>query len=174
MERYPMFLIGRNDIIKMSIMFKAIYRFNEISNFFLSFFFFFFFFFCLFRATPAAYGSSQARGLIRASAAVHRHVGSGPHLWPIPQLTTMLDPQPTLSEARDRTHVLMDTSRVHFCWTTTEIPWKEEGWVLKENIWFGFHILQGGWVWINSYWNDAKTDHPLITTLFILGNRGKH
>ena len=24
-----------------------------------------------------------------------------------------------LSEARDRTHILVDTSRVHFCWATT-------------------------------------------------------
>ena len=39
------------------------------------FFFFFFFVFCLFRAIPAAYGESQARGLIRAVAAglYHSH-----------------------------------------------------------------------------------------------------
>ena len=34
------------------------------------FFFFFFFVFCLFRATPAAYGGSQARDLIRPVATV--------------------------------------------------------------------------------------------------------
>ena len=40
-----------------------------------------FFFFNLFRATSAAYGSSQARGQIRAVAASHSHrnVGSKPH-----------------------------------------------------------------------------------------------
>ena len=27
-----------------------------------------------------------------------------------------------LREARDRTHILMDTSRIHFCCTTTETP----------------------------------------------------
>ena len=49
----------------------------------------------LFRATPIAYGSSQAMGQIRAVAAglhqTHSNVGSKPHLQPTPQLT-MLDP----------------------------------------------------------------------------------
>ena len=56
------------------------------------------FFFPFFRATPAAYGSSQARGQFRATAAGHRHshshsnAGSEPHLQATPQLTAMLDP----------------------------------------------------------------------------------
>jgi len=45
---------------------------------------------------PAAYGSSQARGQIRATAAglrhSHSHARSGPSLRPPPQLTAMLDP----------------------------------------------------------------------------------
>ena len=44
------------------------------------FFLFFLFLFCLFRAAPATYGGSQARGPIRAIAAglhhSHSHVGS--------------------------------------------------------------------------------------------------
>ena len=52
--------------------------------------------FFLFRGAPAAYGSSQARGLIGAVAASlrqsHSNVGSEPHLQPTPQLTAMLDP----------------------------------------------------------------------------------
>ena len=48
----------------------------------LNFFFFFFFFFCIFRAAPAAYGGSQARGQIRAAAAglhhSHSNAGSEP------------------------------------------------------------------------------------------------
>jgi len=58
-----------------------------------------FFFFCLFaisRATPTAYGSSQARGLIGAVAAglrqSHSNVGSKPRLQPTPQLMATLDP----------------------------------------------------------------------------------
>ena len=51
------------------------------------------------RATPAACGSSQASGLIRATASElhqsHRNVGSKKHLQPIPQLTEMQDPWPT-------------------------------------------------------------------------------
>ena len=54
-----------------------------------SLFFFFFFFFCLFRATLVAYGSSQARGQIRAAAVGlhHSHSSSGSELrlWPTPQ-----------------------------------------------------------------------------------------
>ena len=53
-------------------------------------------FFFLFRATPIAHGSFQARGRIEAVAAglSHRHSneGSKPHLGPTPQLTAMPDP----------------------------------------------------------------------------------
>ena len=55
-----------------------------------------FFFFFSFRAALAAYVSSQARGLIRATAAglhhSHSNAGSQLHLRPIPQLTAMPDP----------------------------------------------------------------------------------
>ena len=57
---------------------------KEYSFFFFLFFSFFFFFFFFLRATPAAYGSSQARGLIRAANASlhhsHSNVGSEPGL----------------------------------------------------------------------------------------------
>ena len=53
-------------------------------------------FFLLFRATPMAYASSQARGQIGASAAGLCHnnstVGSKMHLRPTPQLMAMPDP----------------------------------------------------------------------------------
>ena len=56
----------------------------------------FFFFFSLFRATPVAYGGSQARDPIAAMAAGlhhgHSNAGSKPHLPPIPQLMAMADP----------------------------------------------------------------------------------
>ena len=56
-----------------------------------------FFIFCLFlRAAPTAYGGSQARGGMRAVAAVlhhsHSNAGSEPPLQPTPQLTAMPDP----------------------------------------------------------------------------------
>ena len=61
--------------------------------FFFSLFVFVFVFF-LFRATPAAYGSSQARGRIGAVAVGlhHSNVRSKPCLRLIPQLTAALDP----------------------------------------------------------------------------------
>ena len=58
-----------------------------------------FFDICLFRATPAAHGGSQARGLIRAIAAglhhSHSNARSKPRLQPTPQLMATPDPQPT-------------------------------------------------------------------------------
>ena len=66
-------------------------------------------------AAPAAYGSSQARGRIRAVAAglhqSHTNVESKPHLQPTPQLTATPDPYP-LSEARDQTCNLMVPSQI--------------------------------------------------------------
>ena len=60
--------------------------------------FFVLFLFLLFKATPVAYGGSQARGLIGATAASHSHshshsnTGSKLRLRPTPQLVAMLDP----------------------------------------------------------------------------------
>ena len=54
------------------------------------------YFFFLFRATPAAYRSTQARCQIGAVAAglshSHSNMGSKPHLQATPQLTAMPDP----------------------------------------------------------------------------------
>ena len=81
----------------------------DILSFFLPFFFF-----LVFRATPAAYGGPQARGLIRATATSDQshvcklHQSSQQH-W-------ILNP---LSEARDRTCNLMVPSWIHFHCTTT-------------------------------------------------------
>ena len=60
--------------------------------------------FCFFRATPAAYGGSQPRGQVRtvATGLCHRS-----------RHCQILNP---LSEARDQTYILMDTSRIRFCW----------------------------------------------------------
>ena len=90
------------------------------------FFLFVCFLFCfvfLFRAAPAAYGGSQARGPIGATAAGLRHShstsGSEPRLQPTPQLTAMpiLDP---LSEARDQTHNLVVTGSAAPQWEFLE------------------------------------------------------
>ena len=59
--------------------------------------FYFIIFYCLlFRATSTAYGGSQARSQIGATAAglchSHNNAGSEPCLQPTPQLMAMLDP----------------------------------------------------------------------------------
>ena len=56
----------------------------------------YFFPFLLFTATPTAYGGSQARGPVGATAAglchSHSNTRSQPHLRPTPQLMAMPDP----------------------------------------------------------------------------------
>ena len=56
---------------------------------------FVFFFFCLFRVAPVAYGSSQGRGQVRATAASlcysHCKMGSKLGLQPTPQLMAIPD-----------------------------------------------------------------------------------
>ena len=74
------------------------YSSPEFLSFFSFFFlfFFFFFFFLLFRATPEAYGGSQARGPVGATAAglhhSHSNTRSKLHIQTTPQLTATLDP----------------------------------------------------------------------------------
>ena len=65
--------------------------------------------FSLFRAATAAYGSSQARGQIGAIAAGLHHSHSNA----IPS---------ALSEARDRTCILTDTSQIHSTAPGQELP----------------------------------------------------
>jgi len=67
-------------------------------------------FFFLFRATPEAFGGSQARGLVGATAASLHHISQQCHI---------LNP---LSGARDLTQILMDTSWVHYCLSTVGTP----------------------------------------------------
>ena len=95
-------------------------------------------FFCLFRATPVVYGGSQARSPIGAVATglcqSHSNARSKPAY---ARATAMPDPSHIgdlhhssqqrrilnpLREARDWTHILMDTSQIHFCWATTGTP----------------------------------------------------
>ena len=85
------------------------------------------FVFCLFRAAPVAYGASQAGGWIKAAAAGlhHSHSNVGSEVCPDLHHSSWQCwiPNP-LSEARDRTQVLMDTSWICYGFVTTE-PWGE-------------------------------------------------
>jgi len=70
----------------------------------------FLFYFLLLRAAPAAYGSSQARGPIRAAAASLHHSS---------QQCQIPDP---LCEARDQACILTDTSQIRFHRATAGTP----------------------------------------------------
>ena len=82
-------------------------------------------YFCLFRAAPAAYGGSQAKGVIGAGAATLNTATAMPHLTHVcnlyhsSQQCWILNP---LSEARDCTCNLMVPSRSCFCCATTVTP----------------------------------------------------
>ena len=89
------------------------------------------FWFCfvllLFRAAPEAFGSSQARGPVEATAAClccsHSNMGSdlicNPHH--SSRQRWILGPP---SKARERTRVLMDTSWLQFHCAKTGTPWE--------------------------------------------------
>ena len=87
----------------------------------------FFLVFCpfFFRAAPAAYRGSQARGLIRATAAGLRHSHSNVRyqlhhdLHHSSRQHLILNP---LREVRDRTRNLIVPSWIRFCCTTTGTP----------------------------------------------------
>ena len=100
--------------------------FFQVSFFFLSFFFFFLsFVFCLFRAALTAHGGSQVRSWIRTTVAGLCHSNA-----------RFLDP---LSKARDRTHILMDTSLIRFLCATTGTP--------KFAYFFFFWSFRGPHLW---------------------------
>ena len=92
-----------------------------------------------FRAAPEAYGDSQARGWIGATAASlwpqpqQHQIQAELCLWPIYHSLWQRQIFNPLSKARDRTYILMDTCWVHYHCTTTGTPpryilneWAEE------------------------------------------------
>ena len=87
--------------------------------------FFILLFLLFFRAVPVAYGSSQARGWIRAAAAAYTTATATQDLTYVCSLYHSLEQHQILSllsKARNWTHILMDTSWVCYCWTATGTP----------------------------------------------------
>ena len=84
---------------------------------------FIYLFILLFRATLMAYGGSQARGLIGATAASlphsHGNARSEPRLQPTSRQHWILNP---ISKARDQTRNLMVPSQINFHCTSTGTP----------------------------------------------------
>ena len=80
----------------------------------------FFFFFLHFRAAPAAYGGSKARGGSRATAAglhhSHSNLGSEPCLQP--NSSSQYGTPSPRSKARDQTYILRDPAWIPFCCAT--------------------------------------------------------
>ena len=82
--------------------------------------------FVFFRAAHAAYGGSQARGPIGATAAglyhSHSNAGSKPHLQPTPQLMATPDPQPTEWGQGSNLCPHGCYSQIHFLWAMAGAP----------------------------------------------------
>ena len=87
---------------------------KPLKKFCRTFYFLLFFFFDLFRATPEAYGGSQARGPIRT----YTTAIATPDPYTTAHGTWILNP---LGKARDWTCILMDTSHIRFPWSMTGI-----------------------------------------------------
>ena len=75
----------------------------------------FFLFPSLFRAAPAAYGSFQARSRTGAVAAGLHHTAAQDlsHVWDLHHTQQQCQVLNPLSDARNQTHIVMDTSWVH-------------------------------------------------------------
>ena len=101
----------------------------------------------LFKATPEAYGGSQARGPFRAVAAslCHSHSNARSesrvcNLYHSSWQHWILNPP---SKARDQTSILMDTSQIHFHWAMTGTPNKAYFWVTKRSPQTSRHLEYG-------------------------------
>ena len=80
---------------------------------------------CLFRATPAAHGGTQARGWIWDVAAGLHHshtVWDLSHICDLHHSSQQHQILSPLSKARDQTCILLDASQIHFCWATIGTP----------------------------------------------------
>ena len=82
---------------------------------------FFVFLFLIFRAILVAYWSSQARGSNESGSRWPQQCGIQA-LWDLHHSSWQCWILNSLSEARDWTHVLMDTSWVHYHWATVGTP----------------------------------------------------
>ena len=98
------------------VQYSALYNFLYSSVFSLYLFIYLFIYFV--RATPAAYGSSQARGQIGVAAA---HYTTATATWDPSCVCDLYHSSQQykiiypLSEARDQTRILMDTSKICYC-----------------------------------------------------------
>ena len=92
----------------------------------LSQFFFFFFFLLFVRAAPVAYESSRLGVPSNQQLPVYATATQHQRIWAASATYTEAYGNPgslaPLSEARDQTGILMDTSRVHNCWVTMGTP----------------------------------------------------
>ena len=79
-------------------------------------------FFLLFRAVPVAYGSFQAGVKSELQLLAYATATATPdpsRVWDLHHSSRQCRISDPLSEARDRTCILMDTSRFHYHWVTT-------------------------------------------------------
>ena len=127
-------------------------------------------FFFFLRAALAAYGSSQARGRIRATAVGLRHSQSHSHSHVGSQLRWRTTPSSRqswildlLSEARDWTCIFMNTSQIRFHCTTTETPQLTYLCTFTPSLYFVHFRFSNKWV------SNVPTENP--KTLVVQKNK---
>ena len=110
-------------------------------------FFFSFLVFCPIRAAQAAYGGSQARGLIGAIATWDPSC-----VWDLHHSSQQCRILIPLSEARDRTGNLMVPSQIHFCWammgTLVTLSYLHPDPKLGQPKWLPFHWNKQKVFWV--------------------------
>ena len=72
----------------------------------------------LFRAAPTAYGSPQARGMQLPATATATATWDPSYVFNLHYSSWQCQIPNPLSEARDQTQILMDTSQIRFCCAT--------------------------------------------------------
>ena len=130
----------------------------------------------LFRATSVAYGSSQARGRIRATVAYATATATPDtspsrvcHVHHGPWQCGILNP---LSKARDGTCLLMDTSRIGFRWATMGTP---RG-VILNDFWGKSTYIQSNWHYLSKkldsqevrFWGNASLFVPVASNCIFI------
>ena len=113
--------------------------------------YFIFFHFIFFRGAPTAYGSSQARGWVKAAAAGLHHSHSNTRS----RSKLRLRPTPSSGQCSDRgqgsNRVLMVTSQVHYHWAMTGTPTSFDSLntvFLRAKVFFYFDEVQFITLWV--------------------------
>ena len=158
------------------VLLQVVIHINSLGTIITPLLFIYLFYFLLFRATPAAYGSSQAKGWIGAAATnlcySLRNARFQPHLQPIYHSSWQHQILNPLSWSRDGTHILMDTSRVRYHWAMTGTPIVYYVYICFSHLTVSAHfsaswVVPGVWLAFSKWWTISTS--PLSSSFLKRG-----